>query len=60
MARKGPKPPRIVVGVRLDPPERDALQRLAAADGETSSDLAREAIRRYLSERRADLELVAS
>lgn len=58
MGRRGLKPPREVVGVRLDPPEREALRRLAAADGQTSSDLGREAIRRYLAARQE--ELVAS
>jgi predicted transcriptional regulator len=48
-----------VVGVRLDTPEKEALRRLAAADGATSSDLAREAIRRYLAERSADMAVAS-
>jgi hypothetical protein len=59
MGRRGPHPvgdePRIVIGVRVDPPEREALRRLAAADGAKPSDLAREALRRYLADRQGDL-----
>lgn len=59
MGRRGPqpsgKPLNPVVGVRVPPADREALQRLAAADGAKPSDLAREAIRRYLVARQEDL-----
>lgn len=58
MARRGPEPdyPRDpVVPVRVPAEQRAALIRLAAADGRTTSDLAREAFTRYLAERAEDL-----
>jgi hypothetical protein len=59
MGQRGPqasgKPRDPVVGVRVPPADRDALRRLAAADGAKPSDLAREAIRRYLAARQEDL-----
>lgn len=59
MGRRGPQPSGRpldpVLALRLPTPERHALERLAAADGVSLSDLAREAIRRYLADRREDL-----
>lgn len=62
MGRRGPipsgRPSDPVVGVRVPVDQRDALLRLAAADGAKASDLVREALVRYLAERQG--ELVAS
>jgi hypothetical protein len=57
MARRGQTSgnARTVVGVRVDPPEREALRRLAAADGCKPSDLMRESLSRYLAARADDL-----
>ncbi|MFD7161699.1 ribbon-helix-helix protein, CopG family [Kribbella sp. NPDC059898] len=59
MGRRGPKSRGdevlAVVPVRLPPAQREALRRLAAADGASVSDLAREAFTRYLATRQEDL-----
>jgi hypothetical protein len=59
MGRRGPKSRNgdvlAVVPVRLPPEQREALQRLAAADGASVSDLGREAFTRYLAARQEDL-----
>lgn len=62
MARRKPEPdyPRDpVVPVRVPPAQRDALRRLAAADGKTQSELAREAFSFYLSHRQDDLDVAS-